>query len=263
MKWLVITGLTLFFTPLTLFSIGAGVFAFSTHQNSCNHDASMANNNPCCLLHKPTKSISFQTYQWYGLKSQSNLSINIVNSQAKLGYALGMTYQQIDFLKLLQMANAIGFACAPNFLIGIQLNGNHRQWHNFKGFKINLNIACQWQINKQCNWIALIEQVTVLDQKTAHQKALPILSMAFQKELISNLVLQMNMANSAFGELKIGGHILIQQENKQWIVSLSDNLQQCGFAIKSKIKKHWDWGIGCLYHWQLGLSSNSQLSYAF
>ena len=263
MNWVAIAPLTLCFTPIQLPAIESGVFAFATHQNCCNHDASLANKNPCCLLHQPIKSVSLQAYQWFGLQTQTNINITAVNSQPKRAYALGVHYQQMLELKQMHINCGLGLALKSHILLGLQLNGSYSQWLGYKGHKLTLNLACQWQINKHSKWIALLEQTPVLNHESIQAKALPILSLAFQKQLNTNLSLQINMANSKLGVLKIGGHIFLLEGNKQWVFSLSDNLQQTGLALKYICKKHWNWGLGCLYHWQLGLSSNTQLTYAF
>jgi len=263
MKWEVIAPLTLCITPLILPAIESGVFAFASHQNCCNHDAQLANNNPCCLLHQPVKSLSIQTYQWYGLQTQSNINVNAVNSHKKIAFALGMSYHQVQQLKQIQLSSGLGLVFKPHFLIGLQIKGSHNQWHNFNAYKIAINLAYQWQINSHYTWIGLIEKIPILPHETLPQRISPVISMALQKTMHSQLSLQINFSNSIFGQLKFGGHMYLKQGSKEWVFSISDNLQQSGLAVKSYFKQHINWGIGCLYHWQLGLSTHSQLSYVF
>jgi hypothetical protein len=263
MKWLIIALLLQCFTTLQLTAFESGVFAFTTHQNTCNHTASLANNNPCCLLHQHIKCIGLQVYQWYGIQPQGNINLNAVKSNTKLALAIGMSYQSMNNLKQMQLGCGIGLSINPHFIIGGQLQGNINQWETYKGFIVSINLACKWQISKRLTWITLLEQAPILKQDNLVNRALPKLSIAIQKQLSSNVCLQINLANSILGQLILGGHLHIVQGKKQWVFSLSDNIQQTGLAIQSNNQKHWNWGLGYRYHWQLGFSTHSQLTYAF
>ena len=201
--------------------------------------------------------------QNYGIRPQIQMQINAVYGLPKLGFGLNILHKQFNQLRQTQISFGLAFVCAPQIQIGIQIKGLHNAWLNQNGTLAQINLAYKWQFNKRFNSIGLIEQLTVLPRQVIPSRALPKISWAFQYELQKALYFHLNVSNTHYGKLKFGGHLLIKQLNRQWLFGLSDNLQQCGFAYQAKLNKTVHWGLGLLYHWQLGLSNCIQISYAF
>lgn len=241
----------------------SNVFEFASHQNSCCHQSQFANNNPCCLLHQASKSIGCTLQQNYALNPQLQLQVNAVNSQVKLGFGLNFLHIEFNQFKQTQLSFNMAFNSASKCQFGFQIKGLQNVWLNHSAYLSQINLANKWQLNKRTCSIGLIEQVNVLSNALSHFRTLPKVSWAIQYELQKDISIQINVSNSALGKLKLGGHLLINQLNRQWLIGLSDNLQECGLALNNKLNKKVHWGLGLLYHWQLGLSNCIQLNYAF
>lgn len=249
--------------PFSAFGTESNVFSFASHQNTCCHQTQFANNNPCCLLHERIKGIGCMMAQNYGIRPQIQMQINAVYVQSKLGFGLNVLHKQFNQLKQTQIAFGLAFVCTPQVQIGIQIKGLRNTWLNQSGYLAQINLAYKWQFNKRLNSIGLIEQLTALPRQVIASRALPKISWAFQYELQKALYIHLNVSNTPYGKLIFGGHLLIKALDRQWLFGLSDNLQQCGFAYQAKLKKTVHWGLGLLYHWQLGLSNSIQISHAF